>query len=217
MERSLGEGKGYPLQYSGLDLNPVSGLCCKESDRTKWLTLSLFIIMSMTDIWQLAMVRSPWDTFQIWQETKKESFSRLLNHSSCLPFMLISFWKPESSRPMWMAVGKIYQASWVFFFLNPNLESLPDFFLFFERYIRCHVLLFREEKKKKKKPPSVILHLAELVIFQNLLQLTSCCFSCLKHSWVLACRQCHIITMQRKHHTFSTVQMATKSWTWLRW
>ena len=128
MERSLGEGKGYPLQYSGLDLNPVSGLCCKESDRTEWLTLSLFIIMSMTDIWQLAMVRSPWDTFQIWQETKKESSSSLLIHSSCLPFMLISFWKPESSRPMWMAVGKIYQASWVF--LLESQFRIPSWFFF---------------------------------------------------------------------------------------
>ena len=35
LERSPGEGKGYPLQYSGLD--PWS---CKESDTTKRLSLS---------------------------------------------------------------------------------------------------------------------------------------------------------------------------------
>ena len=41
--RSPGEGKGYPLQYSGLensmDYTPGG---CKESDMTEWLLLSLF-------------------------------------------------------------------------------------------------------------------------------------------------------------------------------
>ena len=34
--RSPGEGKGYPIQYSGL----YSPWGCKESDKTKWLSLS---------------------------------------------------------------------------------------------------------------------------------------------------------------------------------
>ena len=41
--RSLGEGKGYPLQYSGLE-NPMDCIVhgvSKESDMTERLTLSL--------------------------------------------------------------------------------------------------------------------------------------------------------------------------------
>ena len=121
------EGRGYPLQYSHLDLNPLCRLGCKESDRTERLALSLFIIM--TDIWQLATVRSPWDTFQTWQETRKERFSSLLNHSSCLPFMLISFqnqkvadpceWLPERfARPVefFPSESQFRILSWFFFF-----------------------------------------------------------------------------------------------------
>ena len=38
--RSPGEGKGYPLQYSGLKKNIVHGVG-QESDKTEWLSLSL--------------------------------------------------------------------------------------------------------------------------------------------------------------------------------
>ena len=38
--RSPGEGKGYPLQYSGLGI-PCTVWGCKESDTTEWLSLSL--------------------------------------------------------------------------------------------------------------------------------------------------------------------------------
>ena len=50
LRRSSGEGKGYSPQYAHVDQNPLSGLGCKESDRTERLALSLFIIMSMVDI-----------------------------------------------------------------------------------------------------------------------------------------------------------------------
>ena len=38
--RSPGEGKGYPLQYCGLE-NSKDCIVCKESDPTEWLSLSL--------------------------------------------------------------------------------------------------------------------------------------------------------------------------------
>ena len=42
--RSPGEGKGYPLQYSGLEnsMDCYSLWGCKESDMTEHLSLSLF-------------------------------------------------------------------------------------------------------------------------------------------------------------------------------
>ena len=42
MGRSPGEGKGYPLQYSGLENSMDSPWGCKESDMTEQLSLSLF-------------------------------------------------------------------------------------------------------------------------------------------------------------------------------
>ena len=39
--RSPGEGKGYPLQYSGLENSMDSLWGCKESDMTEQLSLSL--------------------------------------------------------------------------------------------------------------------------------------------------------------------------------
>jgi len=38
--RSPGEGKGYPLQYSGLENSMDSPWDCKESDMTERLSLS---------------------------------------------------------------------------------------------------------------------------------------------------------------------------------
>ena len=37
LKRSLGEGKGYPLQYSGLEnsMNCISSWVCKELDTTE--------------------------------------------------------------------------------------------------------------------------------------------------------------------------------------
>ena len=40
--RSPGEGKGYPLQYSGLENSMNSPWGCKESDMTERLSLSLY-------------------------------------------------------------------------------------------------------------------------------------------------------------------------------
>ena len=40
--RSLGEGEGYSLQYSGLENSLYSPWGCKESDMTKWLSLLPF-------------------------------------------------------------------------------------------------------------------------------------------------------------------------------
>ena len=40
--RSPGEGKGYPLQYSGLENSMKSPWGCKGSDTTERLSLSLF-------------------------------------------------------------------------------------------------------------------------------------------------------------------------------
>ena len=44
--RSPGEGKGYPLQYSGLEnsMSCISPWGCKESDITEQISLSLFIL-----------------------------------------------------------------------------------------------------------------------------------------------------------------------------
>ena len=46
--RFPGEGKGYPLQYSGLEnsMDCYSPWGCKELDRTELLSLSLFILVS---------------------------------------------------------------------------------------------------------------------------------------------------------------------------
>ena len=62
LRRSPGEGKGYPLQYSGLD----NSMDCiihgghKESDMTEWLSLSYIIKriiilmdMSYSFLWEL--------------------------------------------------------------------------------------------------------------------------------------------------------------------
>ena len=45
LERSPGKGKGYPLQYSGLDnfMDCVSPWCPKELDTTEQLLLSFII------------------------------------------------------------------------------------------------------------------------------------------------------------------------------
>ena len=48
--RSPGEGKGYPLQYSGLENSMDSPWGCKELDRTEQLSLSLLSI-----IWSLLL------------------------------------------------------------------------------------------------------------------------------------------------------------------
>ena len=42
LRRSLGEGKGYPLWYSGLENSMDSWLDRRESDMTEWLWLSLY-------------------------------------------------------------------------------------------------------------------------------------------------------------------------------
>ena len=44
--RSLGEGEGYSLQYSGLENSLYSAWGCKESDTTEQLSLSLFTFLS---------------------------------------------------------------------------------------------------------------------------------------------------------------------------
>ena len=41
--RSPGEGKGYPLQYSGLE-NSMDCIGCKELDTSEWLSLSLYFL-----------------------------------------------------------------------------------------------------------------------------------------------------------------------------
>ena len=44
--RSPGEGKVYPLQYSGLEKSMDSPWADKESEMTEWLSLSLFVFLS---------------------------------------------------------------------------------------------------------------------------------------------------------------------------
>ena len=44
LERSPGEGKGYPLQYSGLENSMDESMGHKESDTTEWLSLSPMLI-----------------------------------------------------------------------------------------------------------------------------------------------------------------------------
>ena len=48
--RFPGEGKGYPLQYSGLE-NSMDCIGRKESDTTKRLSFSLFSICFTSDLW----------------------------------------------------------------------------------------------------------------------------------------------------------------------
>ena len=43
LRRSPGEGKGYPLQYSGLEKSMDSPWGCKELDMTERLSLSLLV------------------------------------------------------------------------------------------------------------------------------------------------------------------------------
>ena len=51
--RSPGEGKGYPLQYSGLE-NSMDSIYSpwgrKESDMTERLSLSLFVLFSLCGV-----------------------------------------------------------------------------------------------------------------------------------------------------------------------
>ena len=42
--RAPGEGKGYPLQYSGLENSMDESMGHKESDTTEWLSLSPMLI-----------------------------------------------------------------------------------------------------------------------------------------------------------------------------
>ena len=44
--RFPGEGKGYPLQFSGLE-NPMESRGCKESDTTEQLSLSSSILLPL--------------------------------------------------------------------------------------------------------------------------------------------------------------------------
>ena len=51
--RSPGEGKGYPLQYSGLQnsMNCISSWGCKDSDTTERLSLSLhFLVPALAEL-----------------------------------------------------------------------------------------------------------------------------------------------------------------------
>ena len=51
--RSPGEGKGYPLQYSGLEnsMNCISSWGCKDSDTTEQLSLSLhFLVLALAEL-----------------------------------------------------------------------------------------------------------------------------------------------------------------------
>ena len=52
--RSPGEGKGYPLQYSGLENSMDSPWGCKESDTTDWLSLFISSAFSKSslNIWK---------------------------------------------------------------------------------------------------------------------------------------------------------------------
>ena len=42
--RFPGEGKGYSLQYSGLENSAIQSMGCKEWDTTKQFSLSLFLV-----------------------------------------------------------------------------------------------------------------------------------------------------------------------------
>ena len=42
--RFPGEGKGYSLQYSGLENSDIQSMGCKEWDTTKQFSLSLFLV-----------------------------------------------------------------------------------------------------------------------------------------------------------------------------
>ena len=52
--RSPGDGKGYPLQYSGLENSMDTPWSCKESDRTEWLSLFISSAFSKSglNIWK---------------------------------------------------------------------------------------------------------------------------------------------------------------------
>ena len=52
--KSLGEGKGYLLQYSGLENSMNSPWGCKESDKTERLSLTLVaqLVKNLPAMWE---------------------------------------------------------------------------------------------------------------------------------------------------------------------
>ena len=112
--RSPGEGKGYPLQYSGLE-NSVCGVA--ELDRTEQLSLSLpFPVATLSSCWVL------W----AWQSEiclrPLNSAHKLLQEASSLPSGRPEICLPESCSCFRTASGLITIITSSF--LSPHAEPL---------------------------------------------------------------------------------------------
>ena len=61
--RSPGEGKGYPLQYSGLENSMDSPWGCKESDMTErlWASLVAQMVMNLPAMWETRVRALGWE------------------------------------------------------------------------------------------------------------------------------------------------------------
>ena len=97
LRRSPGEGKGYPLQYSGLENSMdyvYSPWGCKESDRTEWLSLSLWASLIAQLVKNLPAVQET----GVWSLGREDSLKKeMATHSSILAWRIP--WTEEPGSP----------------------------------------------------------------------------------------------------------------------
>ena len=97
LRRSPGEGKGYPLQYSGLEnsMDDVySPWGCKESDRTEWLSPSLWASLIAQLVKNLPAVQET----GVWSLGREDSLKKeMATHSSTLAWRIP--WTEEPGSP----------------------------------------------------------------------------------------------------------------------
>ena len=97
LRRSPGEGKGYPLQYSGLENSMdyvYSPWGCKESDRTEWLSLSLWASLIAQLVKNLPAVQET----EVWSLGREDSLKKAMaTHSSILAWRIP--WTEEPGSP----------------------------------------------------------------------------------------------------------------------
>ena len=97
LRRTPGEGKGYPLQYSGLENSMdyvYSPWGCKESDRTEWLSLSLWASLIAQLVKNLPAVQET----GVWSLGREDSLKKeMATHSSILAWRIP--WTEEPGSP----------------------------------------------------------------------------------------------------------------------
>ena len=97
LRRSPGEGKGYPLQYSGLENSMdyvYSPWGCKESDRTERLSVSLWASLTAQLVKNVPAVQET----GVWSLGREDSLKKeMATHSSVLAWRIP--WTEEPGSP----------------------------------------------------------------------------------------------------------------------